>query len=129
MQKIGFPIAATNPRRLDVKVLADSCCQNMLAGTQTLYRLGLTKRDMIPVSMRMKAANDGDITILGAILVRVWGLDKTGNVVETKQMCYITDGADRIFLNRDALTDLKIISEDFPIIGEAGRQPAVSSVS
>ena len=79
----------------------------------------------------MKAANNGDIAILGAILVRVRGFDRTGAAVETKQMCYITDGADRIFLNRDALTDLQVVSADFPTIGESTRseQSATRSAS
>ena len=72
--------------------------------------------------MRMKAANNGDIAILGAILVRVRGFDRTGAAMETKQMCYITDGADRIFLNRDALTDLQVVSADLPTIGESTRR-------
>ena len=91
--------------------------------------MGLSKRDMIPVTMRMKAANNGDIAILGAILVRVRGFDRTGAAVETKQMCYITDGADRIFLNRDALTDLQVVSADFPTIGESTRSEQSATMS
>ena len=54
----------------------------------------------------MRAANDSPITILGAILVQ---LAEPQGKRSTRQMVYITDHVNKIFLSQEACTDLGII--------------------
>ena len=117
MKNIGFPVQST-PRLHKTKALADTGCQNMLVGISTIYRMGLNKKDLVPVTLSMRNATEGDICLLGAIFARVWGRSDTGDIVETKQMVYVTDAIERVFLNRDALLDMGIISPSFPTIGQ-----------
>lgn len=51
--------------------MADTGCQSCLAGVQVIHKLGLTKSDLIPLTMKMHAANNGGITILGATILRI----------------------------------------------------------
>lgn len=84
-----------------------------------VQQLGLTKDDLIPVIMKMNAANESPISILGAIIIRISGVDQQNNVIETKQMTYITKDSDTIFLCKSACIDLGMIPPDFPKIGAA----------
>ena len=66
----------------------------------------------------MHAANRKGITILGATLLRIAGKDESGQVVETRQMTYVTDNSDKLFISREACIALGIISDSFPTVGE-----------
>ena len=123
MKELGVPVQST-PKPHNTLALPDSGCQNMLVGIKTIYKMGLCKNDLVPVTLSMRSANEGDICLLGAILVRVWGRSDSGIIVETKQMCYVTDGIDRVFLNRDALLDMGIIPASFPTIGQFSSSPS-----
>ena len=66
----------------------------------------------------MNAANKKAIGILGAFLVTITGKDDTGGNRSTKQMVYVTEDNDRMFLNKEACIKLGLISDQFPKIGE-----------
>jgi len=55
--------------------------------------------------------------ILGATILHISGKDKSGKAVVTKQMTYITDCTDKMFLSKEACIALGIIPDDFPTIG------------
>jgi len=98
--------------------MADTGCQSCLIGIQVVEKMGLNTDDLLPVSMRMKAANKNDIRILGAVVMRFSGTSSTAEKVESRQIVYVTDTTDRVFLSRAACVDLGMISRDFPTIGE-----------
>ena len=97
-------------------VMADTGCQSTLAGLQTLAQLNIKTSDQIPVTTRMRAANKKKINILGATILRFSGIDSDGNEVETRQITYITDDSDKIFLSKHACRDLGLISAEFPVV-------------
>ena len=66
-----------------------------------MKKLGLKTTDLLPVKLKMHAANNSNIQILGAILI-------------TRQMVYITSHVTNLFLNREACTDLGIVPTGFP---------------
>ena len=105
--------------RATITALADTGCQSCLAGINILQGLNLTIPDLIPVRTKMRSANNADIKLLGAILLHLSGKDAHGRTFGSKQMTYITDRPGMFFLSRRACADLGIISETFPIIGEA----------
>ena len=102
----------------ELPAMADTGCQSCLMGIQVAERMGLNADDLIPVTMTMKAANEGGIPILGAMVVRFSGTDSRAMTRETRQIAYITNTSDRILLSRAACIDLGMISETFPTIGE-----------
>jgi len=97
-----------------IPALADTGCQSCLTGLKVVQRLGLREEQLIPVTMRMHGANNDGIRILGALLLRISCINSTGQTVATKQMTYVTDSSDKLFLSREACTTLGIIPDNFP---------------
>ena len=60
----GFPLTAPLKQSF-VSTMADTGCQSCLAGINIVKKLGLTTGDLIPVSLRMHAADNHNIHILG----------------------------------------------------------------
>ncbi|CAB4041678.1 Hypothetical predicted protein, partial [Paramuricea clavata] len=106
-------------RRLQIPVMADTGCQSCLASMKIIERFGLQQKDLIPVTMRMVAANNKGINILGATILRFSGRSKSGATLETRQITYVTSDSERLFLSREACVAFGMISETFPTVGEA----------
>ena len=123
---LGFPTTVT-PKSTTLSVMADTGCQSCLAGIKAINRLGVTSKDLIPVTMRMHAANNAGINILGAVILRLSGESPSGQRLETRQLVYVTDSSDRVFLSREACTDLGMLPRQFPTIGEVPEMKDSSS--
>ena len=95
-------------RAVYLPVMADTGCQSCLVGIGVTQQMGLSTMDFIPVSMKMKAANNKGLRILGAVVIRFAGNSGTRRL-ETRQIAYVTDTTDRIFLSRAACADLGMI--------------------
>ena len=108
----GFTLTIPQ-RRSFVSAMADTGCQSCLVGLKIVKKLGLSTKDLIPVSLKMHAADNHDIRILGAIK------NSKGEEKSTRQMVYVTSNTDKLFLSREACMDLGIISHKFPTIDEA----------
>ena len=93
-----------------------------LAGSKLIEKLKLSSKDLIPVNMQMHSADNRDILILGAIILRLSGKDQSGGKRTTRQIIYITDNTDKLFLSRGACVDLGIVSTQFPVVGEIPAQ-------
>ena len=116
-EQFGF-IPQVNQRAITVHAMADTGCQSCLVGINTIHQLGLRKHKLIPVKMKMRAADNNNINILGAAILRFSGQDEAGNVVETRQLTYVTDTSDRLFLSKEACIALRMITDRFPTVGE-----------
>ena len=104
---------------VSVQAVADTGCQSCLTGLQFVRRLGLCHADLTPVKMKMHAANGQGIRILGALILRLSGVDRHGSTTETRQITYVTDESDRFYLSREACSALGIIPDSFPSVGDA----------
>ena len=90
--------------------LADTGCQSCLSGTDLLSHIGLTQNDLLPVQTKIKTADNGDISLLGAIPLTLTAAGRS-----TTQLTYVTDAIhDKLFLSREACTKLGIIDPKFP---------------
>ena len=98
--------------------MADTGCQSCLAGINVMQKIGLQEKDLVPVRMSMRAANERDIHILGAIIVKLSCTSEQGKLYNTRQLLYITNATDKVFLSREACIDLRLISKKFPTVGE-----------
>ena len=67
--------------------------------------------------MRLSAANDSVINILGAVFVNISAESNLGKVVTTKQLCYVATGVYKMILSREACVKLGMISPKFPDVG------------
>ena len=99
--------------------LPDTGCQSCLSGPNLLHILHLRLSDLIPVRMKMNAANEKGIHILGALPLRISGTSPAGLTHTTRQIVYFSDSTDKMFLSKQACESLGIISRNFPTVGEA----------
>ena len=67
--------------------------------------------------MQMHTATNVGIKIIGATILRLRASDETGKQVETRQMTYICNSTDRLYLSREACSALGIIPDAFPAVG------------
>ena len=58
----GFPLRVPQARSF-VSAMADTGCQSCLAGLKVVKKLGVSVRDLIPVDIKMQAANNDNIRI------------------------------------------------------------------
>ena len=107
--------------------LADTGAQMVVMGPGTIHAMGMRKKDLIPVEMKIKAANMGGLKLLGGLPVIITGLDELGKERETKQLAYIAENVERIFLSKEACRELGIISKEFPLIG--AHQPGNKAIN
>ena len=119
-QDLGFHAPFLSPSsKASFPAMADTGCQSCLAGLSLLSKLGLEQRHLFPVSMRMTAANNNGIDILGALVLRITGTSPSEHTVHTRQIVYFTRSSDRLFLSKQACVALGLIPDSFPTIGEA----------
>ena len=78
LHSLGFKPTIKRSKEIEVSAIADTGCQSCLASMKIIERLGLQKNDLIPVTMRMHAASNNGIKILGAVIMRFTGRSKTG---------------------------------------------------
>ena len=117
-EDLGLKPVTSQPRTATLTAMADTGCQSCLAGMKVIHRLGLNESDLIPVSLRMHAANNNGIKILGAAVLRFSGQSSSGETEETRQLVYATPDSDKLFLSREVCTALGMITKSFPSVGE-----------
>ncbi len=113
----GFRLRIPQERSF-VSAMADTGCQSCLAGLKVVKKLGLSTKDLIPVNMKMHAADNHAIRILGAAILSLSGKNNYGEERSTRQMVYVTDNTDKLFLSREACVDLGLIPTTFPAMDE-----------
>ena len=114
---LGFRLNQKRATSVVLPAMADTGCQSCLAGLKVVHRLTLRESDLIPVTMKMHTATNLGIKILGATVLRLSAAGPDGQTLETRQMTYITDAWDKLFVSREACTTLGIIQETTPKIG------------
>lgn len=102
-----------------VTAVTDTGAQSCLWSLTDFRRCGFKDSDLIPVKRTLLAANRDEIQIEGAIFIRLSGKDKNGLTHTAPVMVYVSPDTTRFYLSRNALVQLKIISDDFPRIGAA----------
>ena len=116
-QQLDIRAPRTTNRKADTISLPDTGAQMTVAGVKFIHSLGVKKSELIPLSHGVNAANNAGLGLLGGVLATFSGQDCFGNAKTSKQLCYIADNIDSVFLSRSACVDLGLISKDFPTIG------------
>ena len=110
----NFPLPPhTSTGRINRIAVADTGAMTMVAGKELVQSLGLEISDLIPVKTKLTAAGNTKLNILGGLFIKVGGKTLT-----TRQLCYIQDGDNKVYLSRNACENLGIISTTFPRIGD-----------
>lgn len=108
--------------------MADTGCQSCLIGFKCVLKLGLTKLDLLPVSMEMRAANGNPIKVLSAIILKIASPTSPNSVHETRQLVYVTNETNQFFISKGACIDLGIIPSNFPAIADKYHEVASADV-
>ena len=124
--KFGHKLPRRKLNSVNRIAVADTGAMAMVAGRELVSGLGLTLSDLIPVNMELSAANNSKLQILGGMFIKVWGRGKHGEKISTRQLCYIQDGDNKVYLSRGACESLGLISKLFPLVGDC---PPVKSSS
>ena len=75
IRELGIkPTISSQTLSVSYSATADNGCQSCLAATDLLSLLGLSQKNLIPVTMKMSAANNLGITIIGALPIRITGI-------------------------------------------------------
>ena len=98
--------------------MADTGCQICLAGINAINCLGIIAKNLIRATMQMHAANNVGINILGTITLWFSGHSQSGKLLETRQLTYVTNCSSKVFISREACSELSMIHRHFPTIGE-----------
>ena len=124
--EFGYPIKDPSKlKSVNMTMIADTGCQSSIIPLQSVYNIGFTKQDLLPVRLTMRGAIKEDLGVIGAIVIDV--ATTTPPVKSTRLFCYVSDTLDKAFLCREALTSLGIIHPGFPICPPDSSEVAVSS--
>ena len=108
--------------------LSQPASTKLLGSQSAINCLGMSHKDLIPVTLQMHA-NNTKTAILGAAILKFSGQSNSGKRLVTCQLLYITDSTNKTFLSREACTDLGLIPNQFPSIGEALQHPGENAIS
>jgi hypothetical protein len=115
----AFDVSFPQISPMHLAVITDTGAQSCLWSRNSFDNSGLRSSDLIPVNYGMMAANKSNIRIDGAVILRLEGKDMRGRSVECAAMTYISPDADNFYLSKEAMTQLGIISTNFPQVGSA----------
>ena len=92
-----------------VTSMPDTGAMMCLVGMNTIHNMGLRESDLVEVDMRVNAANNRRIPLLGGVFL---DLELNGKV--SKQLVYVTNEVHCLFLSQKACRDLCIVTDEFP---------------
>jgi hypothetical protein len=73
--------------------------------------------------MKMKATDNRDIDILGALILRISGKSPTNASYDTRQIVYISDNINMLFLSKQTCIALGVIPQTIPTVGDVHSSP------
>ena len=141
---LGLKPVVSKRHTAKLTAIADTSCQGSLAGMKVIHFLGLRESDLFPATLRMHAANNNGIKILGAVFLQFSGQSHSGkrntsnrqrethqthHILETHQIVYVTSDTDKPFLSREACTALGMISKNFPSVGEMNKEYKATGIT
>ena len=97
--------------------LLDTGAQMVVSGMDLVHKLGVTRKELFPVSSGIKAANSEGLKLVGGLLITVSATGPDGNTRSGSHMCYVSENVTRLFLSKAACRDLGIIGDNFPEVG------------
>ena len=106
-------------KRMHREAVGDTGVTVCCSGLDTMEQLGLKVHELLATELSLFAANNKDLTVLGALPVMITVPTADGSTVSTRDLLYIVEELSCMFLSRDSLADLGAISESFPL----GRTP------
>ena len=126
-----IPFGREHPTILPSYVTAvmETGAQSCLWGVHDFYRCGFRDSDLIPVKRTIVTANQEEMGICGAIMIRLSGVDNDGIKHTAPILVYVTPNIKIFYLSRQALVQLHVIPENFPKVGAATQVSSIYDVA
>ena len=105
---------------IESSAVTDTGAMMVVVNSSTMLALGVEEDELIPMSLKITAANSSEIKLLGGMLLVIKATDSTGSIRSSRQLVYVAEGCSGIFLSQRVCKDLGIIPETFPTVGEFG---------
>ena len=101
--KFGYPVTNAASHKLinSIPVCAVTRYQSTAVPPSCAYK----RKDFIPVASGMIVAGRSDLGVLGAVILELLCTGADNMTYVTRQLCYVCDKVDRVYLSRQALTD------------------------
>ena len=115
-EDFGHKVSAPEKlQSIQKSIVADTGCMSTAIPPRFAYRAGFRKKDFIPVTSSMNGAGKADLGVQGAVVMEFTctGPDKV--TYSTKQLCYVCNRVDQVYMSRQGLIDLHCISPQFPL--------------
>jgi hypothetical protein len=95
--------------------VCDTGCMSAAISPAAAYKVGLKKKDFIPVVSRMNGAGRGDLGVIREVVMQFHMVTEAGQMVRTKQLGYMCTNVDKIYMSRQGLQQLGIIGQNSPL--------------
>ena len=90
-----------------------------VGGQQFLYEIGISTGDLCTPALKISGVDNYGLRMLGVVFMAFMGRNpRTDETRETRQMVYIAEGVNQLFLSLDAIKQLGIVSPSFPQVAE-----------
>ena len=124
-----FGYRFTKPARTcQLRAITDTGCQSTIMNLEQVHKRA-TRRVTSSTQRRMQAIDINPIEIIGAIIIRLSGLDIQGNSHETTQICYVSNKIKGMYLSEHGCKQLGIIPGSFPSVGAVNSDNDVAASS
>ena len=98
-QELSLPLPRVTNMSALKSAMADSGAQKTVAGMNLAHALGITRRKLIPLATKLKAAGSNALGMLGGLLISITVQDEDGNNRQTRQLCYVSEMIYTMFLS------------------------------
>ena len=123
MDNMFPPENSLSKKMVNTNAVADTGACVCCSGTDLIRELGVDRSALFKTNMELSAANKKMMTVLGCIPVLISAQKIDKNMSEPiHTMLYVVEELKEVFLSREALTELKMIPDTFPLA------PAIPSV-
>ena len=100
-----------------LSALADTGAQSNLWGWKNFQEADFCKKDLMSVSITIRAANKIPVNIIGVFKATFSGMSPNKEVIRCDGIVYVRDSVTQFFLLYETIVDLRIVNNDFPTIG------------
>jgi hypothetical protein len=99
---------------LPTMTVADTGATVVCGETELMQGMGLKLNQLLPTNLTLFTADKKSLTVLGAVPVIISVKCGDGSTATTRDMLYIVEELTSVFVSRDALSNLGIVSKEFP---------------
>ena len=87
---------------VESSAVADTRAVTVVIDSGTMRALGVNENELIPMSLKIFAANSSEIKLLGDILILIKASGEDSRIKFSRQLAYIAEGCSGIYVSESA---------------------------